>query len=76
MALSTLRELSSEMPFLDILSEDVLFADKLTTLTLQARDHFGHDIALKTALKQVFMISKTQSDIDVTNERIQSKKEG
>ena len=67
MALSTLKELTTEAPFLDIISDEALLADKLTTLTLQARDYLGKPIAFKNKVNKVFMTSKTQPEIDVTS---------
>ena len=67
MALSTLKELSTEAPFLDIISDQALLADKLTTLTIQAHDYLGKPISFKNAVKQVFMTSKNQPEIDVTS---------
>ena len=48
-----LKELSATVPFLDIVTEHTQMMNSLDTLKLQARDHFGRDVALEMEFKQI-----------------------
>ena len=52
-ALSMLKDLSAIVPFLDIVTGQTQMIDKLDTVKLQARDHFGRDVALEMEFKQI-----------------------
>ena len=48
-----LKDLSAIVPFLDIVTGQTQMIDKLDTVKLQARDHFGRDVALEMEFKQI-----------------------